>query len=282
MSNILVNEGNQPEAGAFAELPTADQLAARGTNPNVVDNIPATPDPTSVDDGIPEKFKGKSAAEIAQSYANLEAELGRKSQEVGSLRGLTDQLLELKRTEDLTNNGGQPTPTEVTADDLLADPRNAIRTVAAEETSQTNSRVDALEAQLALKAFEDRYPTFRQDQTDEKFQDFVQKSNYRSNLAGKAAQGDLAAADELWSAYADVRDAGTSQEENTETVTQQADALESAQAIASRGGSETDVSHEKPISRQVLINKRIEDPDGYYDPAFQAYITEMYQKGLVK
>jgi hypothetical protein len=257
MSNILVNEGNQPEAGAFAELPTADQLAARGTNPNVVDNIPATPDPTSVDDGIPEKFKGKSAAEIAQSYANLEAELGRKSQEVGSLRGLTDQLLELKRTEDLTNNGGQPTPTEVTADDLLADPRNAIRTVAAEETSQTNSRVDALEAQLALKAFEDRYPTFRQDQTDEKFQDFVQKSNYRSNLAGKAAQG-------------------------TGTVTQQADALESAQAIASRGGSETDVSHEKPISRQVLINKRIEDPDGYYDPAFQAYITEMYQKGLVK
>ena len=39
---------------------------------------------------LPTKFQGKSMAEVVSSYENLEKELGRKGQELGELRKLTD------------------------------------------------------------------------------------------------------------------------------------------------------------------------------------------------
>ena len=39
---------------------------------------------------LPKKFQGKSSTEIAEAYENLEKELGRKGQEIGELRKLTD------------------------------------------------------------------------------------------------------------------------------------------------------------------------------------------------
>jgi hypothetical protein len=48
---------------------------------------------------VPEKFAAKSKEEVAQSYTELERELGRKSNEIGELRKLTDQLLQLQVAE---------------------------------------------------------------------------------------------------------------------------------------------------------------------------------------
>ena len=47
-------------------------------------------EPTS---DIPDKFSGKSVEDIVKSYQNLEQELGRKSQEIGELRQLSDSCL---------------------------------------------------------------------------------------------------------------------------------------------------------------------------------------------
>ena len=44
---------------------------------------------------LPNKFQGKSVTEIVSSYENLEKELGRKGQEIGEFRQLTDQILKL-------------------------------------------------------------------------------------------------------------------------------------------------------------------------------------------
>ena len=43
---------------------------------------------------LPKKFQGKSSSEIAEAYENLEKELGRKGQEIGELRKLTDSYLQ--------------------------------------------------------------------------------------------------------------------------------------------------------------------------------------------
>ena len=43
---------------------------------------------------LPKKFQGKSEYEIAEAYENLEKELGRKGQEIGELRKLTDSYLQ--------------------------------------------------------------------------------------------------------------------------------------------------------------------------------------------
>lgn len=278
MSNILVKEVSQPSAEAFAALPTADELAAMTATPALA---PVVDEPAAEGNAVPDKFAGKSAADIAESYANLEAELGRKAQEVGSLRSLTDQLLELKRTEDLQNNGVQPASTEVTADDLLADPRSTIASVAGEVTDAATQRVEQLEARLALQDFEGRHPTFRNDQSDPAFQQFVQGSSYRSGLASKAAAGDLTAAEELWNGYADVRGSGTTSTEKP-TTADEAEALAQATAVATRGGGETDLAPAPIFSRQAVIEKRINDEAGYNDPAFQAMLKTAYLEGRVK
>ena len=43
---------------------------------------------------LPKKFQGKSSTEIVEAYENLEKELGRKGQEIGELRKLTDSYLQ--------------------------------------------------------------------------------------------------------------------------------------------------------------------------------------------
>ena len=53
------------------------------------DNVEVTEEPS-----IPSKFAGKSTEEIIDSYTNLEKELGRKAQEVGELRKLSDSFLQ--------------------------------------------------------------------------------------------------------------------------------------------------------------------------------------------
>ena len=60
-------------------------------------------EPTSSD--IPDKFAGKSVEDIVKSYQNLEQELGRKSQEIGELRQLSDSFLkaEISRNDTQTS-----------------------------------------------------------------------------------------------------------------------------------------------------------------------------------
>ena len=47
---------------------------------------------------LPDKFKNKSMEDIISSYENLEKELGRKGQELGELRKLTDGILQQQVT----------------------------------------------------------------------------------------------------------------------------------------------------------------------------------------
>lgn len=283
MSNDhLVDPDKQPSSDAFAPLPTGDELLNAQKQPQASTPAPA-PAPVTLDgDDIPEKFRGKSLNDLISSYKELESEFGRKSQEVGTLRSMTDQLLELKRTEDLNANGGQPRRQPVTADDLLADPELALSSFTSEATAPVASRVDQLEAQLAMRDFQSRHPTFAEDQNDPRFHEFVRASTYRQGLAQKTLKGDLSAAEELFSAWEENRPAPAKQENTDKANATNQQQLAQAEAIATRGGGESSVDTRKYISRQDIINKRLQDPDGYYDPAFQAWLHTAYREGRVK
>jgi hypothetical protein len=237
------------------------------------------PTPQVVEEpNVPDKFKGKSLDEVLQSYSNLESQLGRQGQEMASLRRLNDQLLELKVTA--SSQAAEPV-TEVTADDVLNDPSGTIRGTVAPVIDQTNSRVDQLEARLSLSAFEGRHPTYLEDQNDPEFQAFVQASPYRSSLAQKlVSNGDLSAAEELWTAWEENRPTG--RKEQVTPVADETEAKETAEGMVTRGGGEADAAGPKPISRHELSRIRIEDEERYYSPDFQAYVQYMYQNRLVK
>ena len=72
---------------------------------------------------IPDKFSGKSVEDIVKSYQNLEQELGRKSQEIGELRQLSDSFLkaEISRNDTQTSPQTENSNSE-TENDFLKTP----------------------------------------------------------------------------------------------------------------------------------------------------------------
>ena len=79
---------------------------------------------------IPDKFSGKSVEDIVKSYQNLEQELGRKSQEIGELRQLSDSFL---KAEISRNDGQTSLQTENSNDetegDFFEDPNKAVNSL---------------------------------------------------------------------------------------------------------------------------------------------------------
>jgi hypothetical protein len=286
----MSDENGQSGQEQFASIPTKDQLNDAMQNAARVQEAaaqggaqPAQPDPNAQpapagDEGpkLPEKFK--SVDDLVSAYSELESKLGNQAQELGHLRNLNDQLLDTRVT-DPHQDSTQDAPT-LEVDDVLNDPTSAINQVVAPHVAGTNSRVDALEAQVALGAFQGRHPTFQTDQSDPAFQAFVSGSPYRMNLAQKSMQGDLDAAEELWSAWDENKPASGSDPAQDEANKA---AEETAEAMAARGGGEGAASTGTlPIKRADLAKIKLEDEDYYYSPEFQKYVQGMYQRGLVR
>jgi len=70
----------------------------------------------STENVIPNKFAGKSTEEIIESYQNLEKELGRKAQEVGELRKLSDSFLQAQIQQ------AQSTPKQQDTNEIKEEP----------------------------------------------------------------------------------------------------------------------------------------------------------------
>lgn len=170
---------------------------------------------------LPEKFKGKSLDEVASSYSHLESELGRSRNEIGQLRRLTDELLGLR------NAGARATQTTperkpITADTLLEQPEEAIRTVAAAEaqarTKDLEARIARSETAEAVRAFEAKYPDYQSTMNDPSFVQWIQKSPFRQRMAVAAAQGSFDAADELFGLYKEVSTAAPERSDPTDAA----------------------------------------------------------------
>jgi hypothetical protein len=278
-----------------------DQLPDQETAKELVHGQPRQ-EPTQEDtrpEWIPDKFWDgdleSSARKLADSYGNLESDRGRLANEVGTLRHLVDQALDLKRTQDLQDNGGEPGEDSqpVTADDLLNDPDTAISRAVERATRPLTEKLSRAEQQEALMRFEQNHPTFREDLQDQQFQQWVAGSAYRQRLAQhvleseKQGRPDFDAAEELWSGWEEVRqsagtqDAPDEAEQVNEQREQQGAAIDRA-TLTTRGGAESDVSHKPIYSRAALVQKRINDPDGYYDPEFQRVIQQAYLEKRVR
>lgn len=73
---------------------------------------------------IPQKFQGKSLEDVVEAYTNLEKEHGRKANEVGELRALTDEILKQQVTQN--SNTGDEFNYEVDDFDYFEDTSTAV------------------------------------------------------------------------------------------------------------------------------------------------------------
>jgi ribosomal protein L29 len=202
---------------------------------------------------LPERFKGKTAEEIAASYIELEKLNSRQAQSLGQLRKTADELLQLQ-LRDARHSQETPPTKPVEASDLFDEPDKAIRSVAKEEV---DSRVKSLEAELmneriarAKADFSKQFPKWEDDVHDPEFIAWIHEKPHRVKLARTADMGDFDAAETLFGTYYDQREVRKTKEEKEQRKQRVKEVT-----LESSGAGAPDV--EQKFSRTALMEKRL-------------------------
>jgi hypothetical protein len=203
---------------------------------------------------IPERFRGKSAVEIAKSYSELEKLYSKQAQDLGVMRKSVDDLLTLQSQRSAAHGAEAESKKPLTVDDIYENPDQAIRKVVKEESAdriaQLERELQASKIEKAMAAFTESYPTWREDVHDPAMIAWIHEKPYRVRLARAADARDFEAAGQLFGSYYDTKARSNKEEKRQEKKRKVLDAsLESAGA----GVPET----VERYSRSELLEKRI-------------------------
>lgn len=282
MSNIVADFDSQEESAVEenVEISNVDENTITDSTEDTISDITEEvveiqAETEVVEPSIPSKFAGKSQQEIIDSYTNLEKELGRKAQEVGELRKLSDSFLqaEVARTNNPQNN--TPLETEDNAEvDFFDDPNKAVNDMIEKHPRfQEFQQFQAQQAQAGAKAqLEQKHPDFTDVVQDKGFQEWVQDSPIRMQMFQAADSYNFDAANELLSNWKDRSMISKTQEVKQQAETNRKDALK-AGSTESRSSSASSAGG-KTYRRADLIRLKMEDPTRYEsleDDIFQAY-----------
>jgi len=275
MSSIVVDPAeNLADTEVENTVQPDETLETLEAESETQEESPTTPD-------IPDKFSGKSVEDIVKSYQNLEQELGRKSQEIGELRQLSDSFLKAE----ISRNDGQTSlqsenSTDETEGDFFEDPNKAVNSLIEKHPKfqefqefQARQQQDTSKAQL-----EQTHPDYVDIVQDSNFQDWVKASTFRTDLFQQADRYNYTAADELLTHWKE-----RSMIDKTAEVQQKQKATRKKNLKA--GKTESRVSSEstagkKTYRRADLIRLKQSDPTRYADLADE--IFNAYAEGRVK
>jgi hypothetical protein len=267
--------GSEEEVVQDVTTPVPDTTSADNTE--VVDTAP---EPV---EELPEKYKGKSAIEIAKMHQEAEKLIGRQANEVHEVRSLADQLL--KQQLEANKKVQQQPIEESLEDDFFADPKQAVNRQVEKHPAVLEARQAALEMkkmktaqQLAAK-----HPDFGTIASDAGFQDWVKASAIRLNLFAKAdAEYDFDSADELLSTYKEIKQIKAQQvvQQTAQSNQIEAEAQKTAMRAATVDVGGTGETSRKIYRRADLIKLKMTDPQRYED--MQPEIMAAYSEGRVK
>jgi hypothetical protein len=262
--------GSEQEVVQDITTPVPDSTAAGQTETaNVSEQV----------EELPEKYRGKSAMDIAKMHQEAEKLIGRQANEVHEVRSLADQLLK----QQLDSKAKEAKPLEESLEeDFFADPASAVNRQVEKHPAVLEARQAALEMKRMKTAqqLSSKHPDFATIASDSGFQDWVKSSAIRLNLFAKAdAEFDFESADELLSTYKELR-----QIKQQNQVQQSADVESKSQEQAMKAAT-VDVGGAGETSRKVyrradLIKLRITDPDRYMQLSDE--IMAAYAEGRVK
>ncbi len=246
---------------------------------NIVEEAPSAEQPQGIageTPELPDKFKGKSMEDIVSSYENLEKELGRKGQEIGELRQLTDGILQQQLT---TNQSGTEVQTEEKAD-FFDDPDKAV-SKAIENHPKFREFEEQQAAQTAAattQQLKTEHPDYLDVVADAKFQEWVKESPVRTQLYVNAHNYDINSARELIGNWKERSLINNTSEAEAAKQTKRDQALKAGKGV-SRTSSES-TAGKKIYRRADLIRLRTNDPSRYED--LQGEILQAYADGRVK
>ena len=281
MSNIVVDADSEESSAVEenVEVSNVDENTITDSTEDTISDITEEAveiqAEAEVESSVPSKFANKSTEEIIDSYTNLEKELGRKAQEVGELRKLSDSFLQAEVSRQSNPQNNTPLETEDNAEvDFFDDPTRSVNDMIEKHPRfQEFQQFQAQQAQAGAKAqLEQKHPDFTDVVQDKGFQEWVQDSPIRMQMFQAADSYNFDAANELLSNWKDRSMISKTQEVKQQAETNRKDALK-AGSTESRSSSASSAGG-KTYRRADLIRLKMENPTRYEsleDDIFQAY-----------
>lgn len=216
------------------------------------------------DDDLPDKYKGKSAKDIARMHQEAEKLIGRHSQEVAELRKLTDQILQQQLEKQKV-----PSP-EV---DFFEDPKAAVQQTLKEtpEYQELQAMRAEMKRQETIKVLNEKHSDWQDIATSPEFAEWIKGNKTRIDLYVKAEQLDVDAADELLTNFKLHKGVKSQGDEKRQQQ------LKSAGVETSGSGAG---ATRKIYRRADLIRLHQQDPKRYARMSDE--IMRAYQEGRVK
>lgn len=228
-----------------------------------------------VEEDLPEKYQGKSAADIARMHQELEKRLGQQSQEVGELRRHFDEYVQ-------SSIQSQQSAPEVVEEeiDFFADPSAAV--AKAIENHPSLKQAQAVAAEMAksqaLAKLKANHPDMNEVLADAKFKEWISASEVRTEMYRNADQNyDFASANELLNLYKDRAEVV----KQTAAVEKQHQKNEVKKASTGTARSNPEGSQSRKVyRRRDIIELMNSDPKRY--EALMPEIMKAYSEGRVK
>ena len=267
MSNDIVVDENE-----LNESIDVDETGAEGQE-NLQEELAAT----SVDSfSMPEKFQEKSAEEIAKSYTELEQELGRKNNEVGELRKLTDQYIHQELTRRTNDDPKQESEPDVAFEDLVENPDKVLKSIVQKELEKVNKRFEEQDSTRRAEKFLEANPDYNEISQSSEFYNWANSTSYRVKQLQAARHGDFDAAEEILQSYRD-------QAKSLQGAAKQGEQVKRDKALKA-ASSETSGTGQVPgkvWTKKELRNLLMTDPEAYYG-SLAPEIEQAYREGRVK
>ena len=171
----FIDKHQDEEENTQEEFASLDE-DVEDVDPNEVIEEPAQANPEPQDDGLPDKYHGKSPEEIAKMHMEAEKLLGRQSSEVGELRRIVDDFVKAQ-----LDTKTAPQYEEEDEVDWYSDPEKAVENAIAKhpkikEAEQLSAN---MRQQTALSQLHERHPDFQQILQDKAFGEWVSNKSYK-------------------------------------------------------------------------------------------------------
>ena len=249
----------------------SDELEPQLEDGEMFSQVDADEDPTPVMDNqeeeLPQKYHGKSTAELIRMHQEAEKLSGRQGNEVGELRKLVDdyvinQSVAKTKEEDLSISDVDWLENPNEAFDKKLNSHPSIKK--AEESSLRFSQMEV------MNKISTAHPDFQEIVADDSFQEWIGKSQSRVKKLKQADQFDFDAADDLFTTWKERLDLIGQAKAGADI--ERKNSIKSGSNGGARGSGEG--SKKKFFKRQDLMDMMQNDPDRYLansEAILQAY-----------
>lgn len=239
------------------------------------------PEPVKEDheDDVPDKYRGKSIADIIEMHRNAERELGRKANELHEYKQLSGSIVERQLKQPKSDEVPTQSKADIDLDSLLEKPAEVINSILESHPvlKQLQESVQVQQRAAKEDAFFKKYPNAKQIVGTEHFQEWVSASPVRTKMLREAHYNyDFEMGGELLDLYSQIHAVALA--EATEKRNSDAAKIEGSARGSSSSGK---AKRQKIYSKEQVIKLMQSDPYRYQQLC-EGDLGKAFEEGRVR